>query len=166
MARSETTTMENFLYSIYANKFEDDVREPELLFTVPYGTFGITGVDPMFWIQLLILILLLQTIVNVAVAVVVYTWIVKQRGSLSAYLVGYGFVCPFLLYVPFYLIRFLDLHNTAFKLASAAGTTLLVFRTLEAMHGTMPPFAYQSMANFVFYYTAAVQYSSTQRRTK
>jgi hypothetical protein len=144
--------MENFLHSMYANKFEDDVREPELLFTVPYGgTFGITGVDPMFWIQLLIFILLLQTIVNVAVAVpvVVYTWIVQQRGSLSAYLVGYGVVCPFLLYVPFYLIHFLDLRNTAFQLASAAGQTLLVFRTLEAMYGTMPPFANQSMSNFV-----------------
>jgi hypothetical protein len=151
--------MENFLLSIFANKFEDDSRDPELFFTVPYGgTFGITGVDSMFWVQLTILIILLESIINVVVAVVVYTWIFKQRGSISAYLVGYGFVCTILLYVPFYLINFLDLRNTAFKVASAAGPTLLVFRTLEAMYGTVPTFANQSMGNFVLYYTSTVQY--------
>jgi hypothetical protein len=150
--------MENFLHSIFANKFEDDVREPELFFTVPHaGTFGIRGVDPMFWIQLAT-VLLLETIVTFAAAVVVYTWIVKQQGSLSAYLLGYGFVCPLILYVPFYLIHFLDLRNTAFKLASAIGPMLLVFHTLEAMYGTLPPFANQSMGNFVLYYTATVKY--------
>jgi hypothetical protein len=150
--------MENFLHGVYANKFEEDVREPEVFFTVPYGggTYGIMGVDPMFWVQL-ILIMLLETVVSVAAAVVVYTWIVKQRGSISAYLVGYGFVCPILLYLPFFLINLLDLRNTAFKLASVLGPSLLVFRTLEAMHGTVPIFDEQSMGNFVRYFTATVE---------
>jgi hypothetical protein len=149
--------MENFLQSVYVNKFEEDVREPQLFFSVPYGgTFGVMGVDPMFWVQL-ILIMLLETVVSVAAAVVVYTWIVKQRGSISAYLVGYGFVCPILLYLPFYLINFLDLRNTAFKLASVLGPSLLVFHTLEAMYGTVPNFDKESMGNFVRYYTATVE---------
>jgi hypothetical protein len=150
-------TMENFLHSVYANKFDEDVREPDLFFTVPYGgTYGIMGVDRMFWIQLT-LIMLLETIVSVAAAIVVYNWIVKQRGSISAFLVGYGFVCPILLYLPFYLINLLDLRNTAFKLASVLGPSLLVFRTLEAMYGTVPTFDKQSMGNFVRYYTATVE---------
>jgi hypothetical protein len=150
--------MENFLHSVYANNFEDDVRVPELFFSIPYGggTYGIMGVDPMFWVQL-ILIMLLETVVSVAAAVVVYTWIVKQRGSISAYLIGYGFVCPILLYLPFFLINLLDIRNTAFKLASVLGPSLLVFRTLEAMYGTVPTFDEQGMGNFVRYFTATVE---------
>jgi hypothetical protein len=160
--------MENFLHSVYANKFEEDVREPELFFTVPYGggTYGITGVDPMFWVQLAVIVVLLESIVNVAAAVVVYTWIVKQRGSLSAYLVGYGFVIPALLYLPFHLIHLLDLRNTALKVASAGGPTLMVFRTLEAMYGTVPSFAKQSMGSFILYYIATVQYEFDSKTHK
>jgi hypothetical protein len=151
--------MENFLQSVYANKFDDDVREPEIFFTVPYGggTYGITGVDPMFWVQITVMVIMLESVVNVAAAVVVYILIVKRRGSISAYLVGYGFVCPALLYLPFYLIHLLDLRNTTFKLASAAGPILMVFRTLEAMYGTVPTFAKQSMGSFILYYIATVQ---------
>jgi hypothetical protein len=149
--------MENFLQRVYANKFEEDGREPKLFFSVPYGgTFGVMGVDPMFWVQLVI-IMQLETVVSIAAALIVYTWIVKKRGSISAYLVGFGFVCPILLCFPFYLVHFLDIRNTAFKLASFLGPSLLICRTLEAMYGTVPTFDEQSIGAFVRYFTATVE---------
>jgi hypothetical protein len=164
---SSSSTMESFLQSICANKFEDDTREPDLFLNVPYGggTIGITGVDPMFWNQL-ILILLLESVVSVAAAVVIYTLIVKHRGFTSAYLVGYGFVCPILLYVPFYLVYFLDLRNTALKIATATSPCLLFFRTLEAIYGTVPAFANESLGNFVLYYIAPIQFEFDAKTKK
>jgi hypothetical protein len=72
-------TMESFLHSIYANKFEEDTREPKLFLNVPYGggKLGITGVNLMFWGQLILLVVL-ESIINVVAAVVIYTWIVRQ----------------------------------------------------------------------------------------
>jgi hypothetical protein len=154
------------LHSFYANKFEGDARDLALVFSGPNGaSYGLLGVNPLFWIQLFVLILL-ESLVNVAAAVVIYSCIIKRRGSTSAYLVGYGFLCPLLLYVPFHLVYYLDLRNTALKIGSAAAPSLLFFRCLEAMHGTAPAFATKSMESFVLYYVATVQFQFDSKTEK
>jgi hypothetical protein len=151
----------NFVMNtLFANKFEVDEREPQFFFTVPnVGTFGLVSFDPMFWVQSFAL-LMLQSVINILAAIVIYTFIVKQSGSTSAYLIGYGIVCPLLVYIPFRIIEVLDLRNIAFMMcASLAMPSLLFFRCLEAMHQTLPSFAKQSLGQFILYYASSLQFN-------
>lgn len=152
--------MDFIMNTLFANKFEVDEREPQFFFSIPnVGTFGLTSFDPMFWLESFAL-LMLQSVINILAAIVIYTFIVKQRGSTSAYLIGYGIVCPLLVYIPFRIIEALDLRNIAFMLcASGATPSLLFFRCLEAMHGTLPSFAKQSMGQFILYYASTLQFN-------
>jgi hypothetical protein len=151
---------------VFGEKFDADDRLPQLFFELPLiGQCGLIGLDPLFWGQLTFLILL-QSVVNLACALLIYTAIVPQPGAASAYLVGYGIICPALILLPFYCIQLLDLRNSAMMIASAAGPTLLFWRTFEAMYATMPSFATQSLSSFVMYYCSTVQFdfdASTQK---
>jgi hypothetical protein len=79
---------------------------------------------------------------------------------------GFGFICPILLYLPFYLIYFLDLRNTAFKLTSATAPVLLVFRCFEAMFGTVPAFANESLGSFVLFNISPTQFEFDAKTKK
>jgi len=149
----------SLLKSIFADKFEIDEREHQLFISVPYvGTFGLTAFDPAFWLQAFAWFMV-QAVINVTVAVIIYTFIVKQQGSVSSFLVGYGCICPLLVFIPFRIIEALDLRNITFMLCAAGATpSLLLFRCLEAMHGTLPSFANQSLWNFILYYASTLQF--------
>lgn len=165
----------SFLASIFTQKFEADDREPLWFLTVPSiplltngpTTLGLTGMDPMFW-MISFLLLAIQSVINVLAALVVYEYILKARGNSQSYLAGYGLVCPVLLFLPFVIIRGLDLRNVTFMTCVAVTSpALLVFRCMEAMHGVLPTFAYDlskpheknSQAKFVLYYAASIQFN-------
>jgi len=85
------------------------------------------------------------------------TMTTAMKPCTSSFLLGYGVICPLLFYLPWITIRVLDLRNIALILCMAgAAPSLLVLRCVEAMHGTLPGFAYESKTNFVLYYATAL----------
>jgi hypothetical protein len=66
--------------TLSVKKFDvDETREPQFFFTVPYvGTFGLTSFDPHFY-NLSFALLMLQSVINVLAAIVIYTFIVKTE---------------------------------------------------------------------------------------
>lgn len=170
--------MASFLASIFSKKFEADDREPLWFLTlpsIPYlsthagttTTLGLTGMDPTFWV-ISFLLLMIQSVINVITAVAVYEFILKQQGTVQSYFIGYGIVCPVILYIPFILIPSLDLRNMTFLTCVAISSpALLVFRCMEAMHGVLPTFAYDlkkphdknSLSKFMLYYAASIQFN-------
>lgn len=143
----------------FREKFDVDVdREALLSVHVPgFGELGITGFDPSFWIQLTLLIVL-QSVVNLLCAVVVYRFIVPRPCTSNSVLVGYGLICPTVIALPFYSIEAFDLRNEALILATAAGPSLLVFRTMEAMYATIPAYATGSVGSYIMYFCSTVQF--------
>ena len=102
------------------------------------------GFNPLFWLVSFLLISF-QSVVNCMFAFVVYYGIIipqqKHQAVLSTYLLGYGVVIPLLLILPFWLIEWFDLHNNALILCvGGSNPAMLVFRCLEAMHGTLPSY--------------------------
>jgi len=75
--------------------------------------------------------LIVQAVICQIIAIVVYKFIIEKRGSMGAFLTGYGFVIPTVLVLPFQLIHFLDIRNTSLMMAIAAIPILSFFRCLE-----------------------------------
>jgi len=135
--------------------------------------FALIPLEPMFWVQLVALILLESTL-NVALAYVIYHFIIvpqQQRQqqekdaaasfalTSSPYVIGYGLICPFLMYVPFAICDALRIQNMVIMMVTAAAPSVLFFRTLEAMHGTVPPFATgHGPRRYALYFAATVQF--------
>lgn len=150
--------MDRLRQALFQSKFDVDKRVPSIFFSLPYfGNYAITDFEHLFWVQLATLVIL-GSIVNIIIAIIVYKLIVQQRGSWQAFLVGYGFVCPFLLLLPFWISQELDLRNPAIIVSGAAASVLLFFRCLEAMYGTGPAFSTQSLRNYCFYFGATVNF--------
>lgn len=145
--------------TVFREKFDADVeRNPVLFFSLPgWGDFCLTDFDPWFWGQLTLLILL-QTIVNLACAALIYQVILPRPGTTTAFLIGYGLICPILLVLPFYCVNELDLRNGTLMMASAAGPALLFFRTFEAMYEIVPAFAEGSLGKYALYFCSTVQF--------
>jgi hypothetical protein len=178
----------NSIHPVLASfdSFENDLREEAFSFHLPIPSswlsfiFNIQGDDLLksspsllriglvplslqFWVQTFAL-LCLQSLINIAVAVVVYYTIVKpQRAtkrlqnmsktssrekmdSLTPYIIGYGVICPLLLAWPFFLFQnVLEMHNIALMLClTGAVPNLLLLRVTEAIHGLLPDFCYQT----------------------
>jgi hypothetical protein len=63
---------------------------------------------------------------------VTYKHIVLKQGSTISYLIGFGFLIPLWIVLPFHLIEVLDLRNKVIKFAVAAVVpTLAIFKTTE-----------------------------------
>lgn len=153
------TTMDYLRSTVFAEKFDPrEERFPDYFLDLwQLGKLGVAGVHPMYWTQLQTIVLM-QTLLNVVVAIIIFKFIVQRRGSALSYSIGYGIVCPTLVCVPVWIISLADLYNPAFLVASAASPVLLFFRCLEAMHGTVPAFAEKSLSTFLLYYCATVQF--------
>lgn len=54
--------------------------------------------------------------IQMAYGAVIYALIVKMRGTLFSFFVGYGVVIPTAICIPFYLLDFLQVRNKAIKL--------------------------------------------------
>jgi Membrane bound O-acyl transferase family len=156
-------------------RYEADDRQPLWFLTIPSFphltqhtlTLGMTGMDPMFWL-LSFAMLAVQSVVNIIIAIIIYETILKRRSDTLSYLLGYGIVCPLILWWPIFLLRKLNLHNVTFMLCVAVnGPALLLFRCLEAMHGVLPPFAYDltkrhdenRISKFILYYASSLSFN-------
>ncbi|GKY97581.1 hypothetical protein MPSEU_000716600 [Mayamaea pseudoterrestris] len=141
-------------------RFEDsDPDRIDLVLSVPnYGSLIAAGFHASLWQQLVALILV-QSIMNVAVGLIVYKYIVLRRGSTASYILGYGIICPLLVCLPYLFIDILQLTNMALRMGSAAGVTLLFFRCIEAMHDCSPAFATKSQNMYLWYYSVVIQFA-------
>jgi len=158
--------------ALKAPKFEVDEREPIFFFKLPGDDgahFGITGMDPLFWITSFAF-LGLQSVTNVLSAIIMYHFILMQRGTLQSFIIGYGFIIPLLFYLPLVLVQIMDLRNMAFMaLLAFSSPAILSFRCIQAMHNCLPPFAFDeknpSLSRFILYNAASIQFKFN-RKTK
>ena len=103
---------------------------------------------------------MIQLLLQVALAVVVFYGIVRQRDSTAAtYLLGYGVVIPVAVaYIPFELLEVLQVQNHIVKLGSVTLGTVVGFRTIEAMHGTSPAVVESTIGTYMTYYTSLMHF--------
>lgn len=153
--------MSILLRILFADKLDEDTREPILTFSAPAalgsGTYGLLSPSLSFWLQMAA-ILVLQSILCNVLAVVVYYFIIQKRGTPAAFLTGYGFIIPFVIAMPYYLIKTIDLRNTCFMVCVASTPVLLTFRALEAMYGFSPPAVEAQVTNYMLYYGSVIEF--------
>jgi hypothetical protein len=154
--------------------FEDDVivdnRSPVWTGEIPLltGQYDLYVPNPEGWKQLAIFVIL-QSIVQMTFAALIYQQIVQQRGTVQSYLIGFGFILPVSLFIPFYLLETLDIRNKVITLSSTTVMTVIFFRCIEAMYGTSPNNAVMesSMWNYCSYYSSVAPFvwdSKTKQR--
>lgn len=151
--------MADFLKSYFVQNLKDDDREPILEFTIPHvgGEYSLYAPTAESW-NLLFLTILVGSTIQIAFSCFIYEAIVKRRGTLGSYLVGWGFIIPLSFVVPFYLLEVLDIRNKVFCLTSATPMSILCFRCLEAMYGTSPNVTESSIWNYCCYYSNMAPY--------
>lgn len=91
------------------------------------------------------------------IGVVTYQVLIPRRGTISASILGIGILLPIILYFPFYAIETLELQNKVQMMNVSTAPTALIFKTLEALAGTAPPFVEDSLGNFVTYYASTLE---------
>lgn len=111
-------------------------------------------VSVLCFVKLVLILQLMQALF----AVVIYKTIIPNRGTIGAYLVGWGVIMPISLWIPFEILEILDVQNLVLKLAPCQLPMVVFFRTIEAMYGTSPPIVEATQTNYMIYYTATVHY--------
>ena len=138
----------------------NDPREPLFTFTLWDGReFGFYAMSLTYWIEIcfvrlscfarLILpniwpnlwmqfwlsitqVLAFEGILAAAFAQLVYRFIVPNKNTTFAYLIGYGFIIPFWMAFPVSVVNFIDVKNKVFRFCICAVTpALCTFRTTE-----------------------------------
>ena len=156
--------MTTMLLDFLTQDFDEDHRERLFEVSVPLmGRFGVVGCDFQFWLISFIL-LSAECFLNCAFAVLIYNFIVPYQKTMRSYLIGYGFILPAILYSPFALLYLVPVKNMAFLLCFVGGTaSLIFFRCIEAMHGTLPVFSQNSLISFMLYYASALQFKMEEK---
>mmetsp|Transcript_23290 Transcript_23290/g.46538 ORF Transcript_23290/g.46538 Transcript_23290/m.46538 type:complete len:429 (+) Transcript_23290:299-1585(+) len=171
----------------FDEKFESDHRQPLFTFSIPsalvqalVGTgtyydidgqsadnveFGFLAPSLSFWIQMPAL-MGVQVVVCSTIAAIMHKFIVKKRGSTTAYLVGYAFVVPCVCWFPFYAIELLDIRNKCFRMNLCFTPLLVIFRCLAAMHGTSPPVVETTFNNYCLYNTSVIELEFDEKSGK
>mmetsp|Transcript_13466 Transcript_13466/g.27484 ORF Transcript_13466/g.27484 Transcript_13466/m.27484 type:complete len:412 (+) Transcript_13466:135-1370(+) len=149
----------DFVTSIFADKLTVDDRDPSFTFSLPFfeGEYGLLTPSLSFWTQLIVL-LVFQTVICIGLALIILHLIVKKRGSVASYLVGYGVIIPAVLSFPYAIIKYLDIQNVMVRFVLYM-PTLISFRCLEAMHCSQDkaPIAESSTSNYILYYSCLVE---------
>ena len=103
--------MVDFLKRCFEENFNIDGREPIVTFGIPFidGEFSLFAPNVGPWKQLLFFNFL-QSLIQMLFACFIYELIVKRRGTIGSYMIGWGFVIPTSLYLPFYLLDVLDIR--------------------------------------------------------
>jgi hypothetical protein len=103
--------MMDFLKGVFEENYNVDDREPLASFQIPNveGDFSLFAPSLGPWKQQLIFSFL-QSIIQIVFACFIYEAIVKRRGTIGSYIIGWGFVIPISIYLPFYLLEVLDLR--------------------------------------------------------
>lgn len=151
--------MTTALQSLFEESFTVDDRQPVLEFNIPNidGYFSVYAPKVGPWVQLL-LSEFLQSIIQIAAASLIYEGIVKRRGYLSSFLLGWCFIIPFSLYLPFYLLEALGMRNKVLCLGSSTASSVIFFRCIEAMYGASPAVVELSISNYCTYYASMVPF--------
>ena len=110
-----------------------------------------------FWLQLIIM-LIMQASVSAVLAIVVYHSIVVHRGSPFSYLVGFGFVIPAAIWIPFWFIRYFGVVNISVMIGACALTVVVPFHCVEAMYGTSPIGVESSLQRYLGYYCSTLPF--------
>ena len=110
-----------------------------------------------FWLQL-VMMLIMQASASALLAIVVYYSIVVQRGSPSSYLVGFGFVIPAAIWIPFWFIRYFGVMNISVMIGACALTLIVPFNCMEAMCGTSPIGVEASLQRYIGYYCSIIPF--------
>jgi hypothetical protein len=116
--------------------------------------------------------LLIQIVIQLVFAIFIYRFIVQQRGTTMAFLLGYGVVLPLaVLYIPFELLEHLDIQNRAIKMGAGTCAIVVGFRVVEAMHGTSPTkvVVESSLGTYLVYYSSLMHFEwnrSTGKRAR
>ena len=124
------------IQSVFLNKLVDDDRSPLFTFIVAEKKLGFYMLEPLFWIQVLVVVGISGTLSCSMWVVTYYAIVLPRRGrissSVSAYLVGLGIVCPFLAMYPFWVLDFFDVQNKFVRFSFAAIYPIVgLFRTFE-----------------------------------
>lgn len=145
--------------TLFAEKLENDPRgSPLLFFSPPFlGNLGFIGVVYQFWLQVFALGLT-NVFINLVAALLAYKFLKGRPNSAISLAVGYGLICPLLVYLPFRLISICDLRNPVLKLVAISNPALLVFRCFETMYDTLPKFATKGRRAFLWYFAASVEF--------
>jgi len=162
--------MMDFLKRCFEENYIVDDREPLATFQIPHveGDFSLFAPSLGPWTQQLFFSFL-QSIIQIVFACFIYEAIVKRRGTIGSYIIGWGFVIPMSIYLPFYLLEVLDLRNKVLCLGSSIVMSVIFFRCIEAMYGTSPDVVELSISNYCGYYSSLMPYvwsSKTKRREK
>lgn len=102
-------------------------------------------------------------------ALVVYQFIIPNRGTTGAYLLGWGLILPLVLWLPFQMLETWDIQNHILKMCVTPMPMIVFFRTIEAMYDTSPPVVESSLANYILYYTTTIHFiwdAKTKSRVK
>ena len=100
-------------------------------------------------------------------AVAVFKFIIKNRGSLEAFLFGFGLVIPLALYIPFFLLEELDIQNKSVKLGLTTLPVIVCFHTVEAMFSTPSSIVVEAtMGNYIAYYTTLCHFEWSTKTLK
>ena len=150
---------------ILSHKVVNDDRVATAMFELFGQSFGVKLPDLLFWGYLFAL-LILQSVVIVFFALIIYKFIAQKRGSFSSYLVGYGILIPLVFQVPFWVLDWLEIENHVLKMSVLTVPTAVTFRCLEAMHGTSPPGVEACLQNYLLYSTSVVEFQWDKRTGK
>lgn len=142
------------------HKFDVDNRSYDFQLVIPHlGVYGVAFPAASFWIQSFFF-LLLQALLNVLIASVIYILVLRNQNSTQALLFAYGVICPFMLYLPHLLVPAFQLENVALICCLVGGfPSVLFFRCLEAAHKTLPLYASESFSNFLLYNAFTLQFT-------
>uniref|UniRef100_A0A6V2GVM9 Wax synthase domain-containing protein n=1 Tax=Ditylum brightwellii TaxID=49249 RepID=A0A6V2GVM9_9STRA len=144
------------LKQVFSNKLVTDVRQPLFIFDIPQGedtiTYGFVAPELLFWVELGV-VLLVTAICGALTSILIYNYIVRQRGTWNAYLVGYGIIIPICIAFPYVMIPLLEIENKILKFCHISIFPILtMFRCSEAMYGFSPPSVEHSHQTFMLYY--------------
>ena len=104
----------------------------------------------------------MQLFINSLFCVIIYYGIIRNTNKPKAtstigFLVGFGFVIPLLVQVPFVLINFLDIRSKVIRMGLSATPMTMSLACLEAMFGFTKPEVSKSLTDYILAQAAIVR---------
>jgi hypothetical protein len=96
-----------------------------------------------------------------------YHFVIKKRGSMPSYLMGYGVIIPLAILLPPFLVKSLGIYNTSVSMGFAAYVGMLMpFACTQAMHGAPVPYLEESLSSYLTDYSPLVPYERDRKTGK
>ena len=96
--------------------------------------------------------------IQVLFSIAIYHFVILNRRTTSAYLMGWAVLIPLSLAIPYLMIDFYDLQNLSIKTIPSMLPISVAFRIVEAMYNTSPPRVEDNLLHYMIYYTAGSQH--------